>query len=71
MAKVTVRQVQASSDVGTPSNVLIESPEMGRTESFAEVRFEDPQPVGQIVPAQITGTRATYLTARTGEPPWS
>ena len=57
--------------VGTSSNVLIQSPEMGRTESFAEVRFGDPQPVGQIVPAQITGTRATYLTAQAGEPPWS
>ena len=47
--------------IGTRHRVLIENPHMGRTEGFAEVVFKTPQPVGKIVDAKITGTRAAQL----------
>ena len=43
--------------------VLMESPTMGRTEQFTEVRFSAPQPEGQIIPATITGFAESHLTA--------
>ncbi|KUF09408.1 tRNA (N(6)-L-threonylcarbamoyladenosine(37)-C(2))-methylthiotransferase MtaB [Pseudoponticoccus marisrubri] len=48
---------------GRAHEVLIEAPDMGRTAQFAEVSFDAPQPVGQIVPAVIRGTRGTQLVA--------
>jgi len=39
--------------VGRTAQVLIETPNMGRTEGFAEVAFNSPQPVGQIVTARL------------------
>ena len=39
--------------VGQAHNVLMESPQMGRTEQFAEVHFEAPQDVGAIVTARV------------------
>jgi threonylcarbamoyladenosine tRNA methylthiotransferase MtaB len=39
--------------VGTSSEVLMESPRMGRTETFAEVGFASDQPVGAIVPTRL------------------
>jgi threonylcarbamoyladenosine tRNA methylthiotransferase MtaB len=38
------------------AEVLTESPRMGRTETFAEVRFDADQPVGAIVRTRISGT---------------
>jgi threonylcarbamoyladenosine tRNA methylthiotransferase MtaB len=39
----------------------MENPRMGRTEGFTEVQFETDQPVGQIVPAVISGRTLTNL----------
>ncbi|MBV1867629.1 MAG: tRNA (N(6)-L-threonylcarbamoyladenosine(37)-C(2))-methylthiotransferase MtaB [Marinosulfonomonas sp.] len=50
--------------VGRQHSVLMESPRMGRTEQFAEVRFESDQPVGQIIGADIVGTEQGSLLAR-------
>ena len=47
--------------VGMRHRVLVEKPDMGRTEGFAEVRFKQPQPVGQVVEARITGQRQKQL----------
>ena len=49
--------------VGRSLAVLMESPVMGRTEQFAEVRFAEDQPEGQIVMADIAGHAATHLVA--------
>ncbi len=35
--------------------VLMERPNLGRTQHFAEVVFSEPQPEGQIIPTMITG----------------
>ncbi|WP_422075729.1 tRNA (N(6)-L-threonylcarbamoyladenosine(37)-C(2))-methylthiotransferase MtaB [Tranquillimonas rosea] len=43
--------------------VLMEAPRMGRTEHFAEVRFDSERPVGQIVETEITGATESHLTA--------
>jgi threonylcarbamoyladenosine tRNA methylthiotransferase MtaB len=48
--------------VGRTHSILIEAPDMGRTEQFTEVRFAAPQPVGQIVQAHITGHDGRQLT---------
>ena len=49
--------------VGRTHNVLMESPEMGRTEQFTEVRLANPAPEGSILPVYITGVEAAHLTA--------
>jgi threonylcarbamoyladenosine tRNA methylthiotransferase MtaB len=46
---------------GVVHRILTESPEMGRTEQFTEVHFATPQPVGQILTAQITGVKGQRL----------
>ena len=43
--------------------VLMEAPHRGRTEQFTEVVFEQAQPVGEIVQAQLTGYRESTLLA--------
>lgn len=48
---------------GKSHHILMENARMGRTEQFAEVTFDTDQSEGQIVTAQITGTRGTQLTA--------
>ncbi|MGJ8603405.1 MAG: tRNA (N(6)-L-threonylcarbamoyladenosine(37)-C(2))-methylthiotransferase MtaB [Marivita sp.] len=48
---------------GRTHNVLLEAPDMGRTEQFTEVRFATEQPVGQIVSAMITGRDGHQLVA--------
>jgi threonylcarbamoyladenosine tRNA methylthiotransferase MtaB len=48
---------------GRTHRVLMETPRMGRTEQFAEVRFATPQTEGNIVPARITGVTESHLTA--------
>ncbi len=49
--------------VGTTQCVLTEGPHMGRCEDFTEVRFDDAQPEGTIVPVRIAGAAATGLVA--------
>ena len=44
-----------AAQVGRRHSVLMESPTMGRTEQFTEVRFATPRPEGQIVTAQVSG----------------
>ncbi|MEM6620995.1 MAG: tRNA (N(6)-L-threonylcarbamoyladenosine(37)-C(2))-methylthiotransferase MtaB [Pseudomonadota bacterium] len=54
-----------SAQQGCTHNVLMETARLGRTEQFTEVTFETDQPVGQIVPAIITGAFDTRLLAET------
>ena len=49
------------SQVGRNHKVLMEKPDMGRTEGFAEVVFEHPQAVGQIVETRVTGVDTGQL----------
>ena len=55
-----------ASCVGTPAQVLMETPRMGRTAQFAETIFDADQPVGEIVGARLTGVAGSQLTARAG-----
>lgn len=48
---------------GQTHRVLMEAPDMGRTEQFTEVRFTTEQPVGQIVRATIIGQDGHQLVA--------
>jgi threonylcarbamoyladenosine tRNA methylthiotransferase MtaB len=54
-------QQHLAAQLGVQHNVLMESARMGRTEGFTAVEFEVDQPVGQIVPATITGHTLTNL----------
>ena len=56
-------QAHLAAQIGLDHAILMEAPDMGRTEQFTEVRFATPQPVGQIVRATITGVDGTQLTA--------
>jgi threonylcarbamoyladenosine tRNA methylthiotransferase MtaB len=49
--------------VGARHSVLMESPMMGRTEQFAEVRFAQPQAEGAIVSTVIVGVEGDRLLA--------
>ena len=49
--------------VGATAKVLMETPRMGRTETFSEVVFEVDQPEGAIVAARITGVAGSALAA--------
>jgi threonylcarbamoyladenosine tRNA methylthiotransferase MtaB len=51
-----------TSCVGKTSQVLMEAPRMGRTETFAEVHFCSDQTEGAIVPTRLTGTRGRSLS---------
>lgn len=51
------------SQVGKAHRILMENPRMGRTEQFAEVRFDTDQPESQIVHATILGMSDQQLTA--------
>ena len=48
---------------GRRHHVLMESPRMGRTGQFTEVRFESDRVEGAIVPATVTGHTETQLLA--------
>ena len=52
-----------AAQIGSDSEVLMESPVMGRTPQFAEVVFDAPQTEGAIVRARLTGVRQTQLVA--------
>ena len=49
--------------VGRTHAVLMERPDLGRTEQFTEVTFAAAHPVGEIVPARIAGVEDTRLRA--------
>ena len=49
--------------VGQTHHVLMESPMMGRTAQFAEVKFSTPQTEGAIVDTIVTGVSENALTA--------
>ncbi|MDD9922776.1 MAG: tRNA (N(6)-L-threonylcarbamoyladenosine(37)-C(2))-methylthiotransferase MtaB [Boseongicola sp.] len=49
--------------IGKNHKVLVETPNIGRTEQFAEVEFSAPQPEGQIVSVDILGRTGTRLSA--------
>ncbi|MEM9974200.1 MAG: tRNA (N(6)-L-threonylcarbamoyladenosine(37)-C(2))-methylthiotransferase MtaB [Pseudomonadota bacterium] len=55
--------------VGTQQPILMESARRGRTPQFAEVDLSEDQPVGQIVPGQITGHDGQRLQAQAEETP--
>jgi threonylcarbamoyladenosine tRNA methylthiotransferase MtaB len=57
------RQVQKhlAAQTGKTHNILMESPDMGRTEQFTEVHFATPQVEGQIVTAKISGQSQAHL----------
>ena len=50
--------------IGKNHNVLMERPNMGRTQQFAEVLFTEPQPEGKIIVTKITSASATQLRGR-------
>lgn len=50
--------------VGKTSKVLIETPRMGRTESFAEVAFDSDQPEGSIIEAKLVAYDGMQVVAR-------
>ena len=53
-----------ASEVGAMRQVLVETEAMGRTEHFAQVKFQSRMAPGAIVTAQVTGRGATHLEAR-------
>ena len=50
--------------VGHMHNVLLENPNMGRTQQFAEVIFAKPQPELKIITTEITSASTTQLYGR-------
>ena len=50
-----------AAQLGRTHRILMESPRLGRTEQFTEVRFAADQPEGAIVTATITGQTAERL----------
>jgi threonylcarbamoyladenosine tRNA methylthiotransferase MtaB len=53
-----------AAEIGATRQVLIETEAMGRTEHFAQVKFESRMAPGAIVTAQVTGRGAAHLEAR-------
>ncbi len=52
-----------AAQIGKSHRILMENPRMGRTEQFAEVRFDSDQPEGgQIVDACVKGILDGQLT---------
>ena len=49
--------------IGKTHHILMENPQMGRTEQFTETYFETPQTTGAIVRAEIIGQTPTHLIA--------
>jgi len=56
-------QAHLAAQIEKTHDVLMESPRMGRTPQFAQVRFDSDQPESQIVKARITGATPTHLIA--------
>ena len=53
-----------AAQIGQVHSVLMESPTMGRTQQFAEVTFDQAQPEGQIISAEITSMSGMQLQGR-------
>jgi threonylcarbamoyladenosine tRNA methylthiotransferase MtaB len=53
-----------SQEIGATRQVLVETEAMGRTEHFAQVKFQSRMAPGAIVTAQVTGRGASHLEAR-------
>ena len=51
-------------EVGAMRQVLVETEAMGRTEHFAQVKFQSRMAPGAIVTAEVTGRGASHLEAR-------
>ena len=49
--------------IGKTLTILTETADMGRSEDFAEVRFDAPQPEGALLTAEITAMTDGYLKA--------
>jgi threonylcarbamoyladenosine tRNA methylthiotransferase MtaB len=56
------RTAYLASRIGQRERVLVERSDMGRTEGFAEVRFDTPQIQGDIVDVTISGVEDERLT---------
>jgi len=56
-------QTHLTAQVGKQHTVLMENAHMGRTEQFAEVRFNQPQSEGSIVQTRIQGQTGLHLQA--------
>jgi threonylcarbamoyladenosine tRNA methylthiotransferase MtaB len=52
-----------AAQTGVLHEVLTETPDMGRTAQFTELRFAEPQPVGEIVRVQVAGHDGVQLLA--------
>lgn len=50
-----------AAQMNTSHAVLMEQPNLGRTQHFAEVVFSEPQPEGQIIPTMIKGHKKGKL----------
>jgi threonylcarbamoyladenosine tRNA methylthiotransferase MtaB len=53
-----------SREIGATRQVLVETEAMGRTEHFAQVKFQSRMAPGAIVTAEVTGRGASHLEAR-------
>ena len=49
--------------IGKMHHVIVETPTLGRTETFAEVLFTTPQPKGALLQVRIAGENGTQLLA--------
>ena len=54
-----------AAQAGRTGTLLMETPTLGRTETFAETFVDRPQEVGTLVPARILGARDGRLIAAT------
>ncbi len=57
-------QKHLRAQIGSTQNILMENPNMGRSEAFTEVTFARPQETAQIVRAVINGIHGEQLTAK-------
>ncbi|SES90392.1 tRNA (N(6)-L-threonylcarbamoyladenosine(37)-C(2))-methylthiotransferase MtaB [Oceanicella actignis] len=57
------RDAWLAAQVGRAHRALVESPRIGRGESFAEILFPEDRPVGAVVEARIVGVRDGRLLA--------
>ena len=52
-------------NIGTVHSVLVEAPDIGRAENYAEIRLTDTQNVGSILDVQITGLESGQMLGKT------
>ncbi len=61
-AGATAVATHLTAQINRSHNILMENPHMGRTEAFTEVSFAQPQEIGQIIRATITGKTDSQLS---------